>query len=80
MIKEIIGNLNLANINADNIGMIIVMLAVALVVIRLVIIKLQEALKKFFGIAVTVIGIICLIGIQQGTLEQWMTQATTFIK
>jgi len=83
MINEILNALNIgdfSNINSDN---IIPMLAGALIVIALVakiLIQLKEALTKALRVAGVVIAIVLIIGIQQGTLNEWLNQLSTYIK
>jgi hypothetical protein len=83
MINNILNALNIgdfSNINSDN---IIPMLSGALIVIAVIakiLMQLKEALTKALRVAGVVIAIVLIIGIQQGTLEEWVTNLTTFIK
>lgn len=80
MIKEIMSQISKMNVNSDNIILILTIASLAIAVIVKIYIEVKKVAIKALRIASVVIGIVLIIGIQQGLLEQWVTKLTAYIK
>jgi hypothetical protein len=70
----------LKEINTDNIIPILLSLSLLVVLIVKLYTQIKEAIVKALRVIGVIIGIVCIVGIQQGVFDEWMTKLTTYIK
>jgi steroid 5-alpha reductase family enzyme len=67
-------------LNTSNIIQVLIALSSLVVIVAIIYTKLKEAIVKASRAIGIVIVIICIIGIQQKVLGDWLTKLTTYIK